>query len=128
MLQVPAQIWNRIAAHGNLKTEAAKNLFLLNQDAMTDQQTEQARLLERDGLPARVIQSYLTMAPLLMENEAISKYIQATENTALRRALPEVLTVAEAVTYSVKDWMLTKPEADQLTTLLQALYPTKANG
>lgn len=121
MLQVPSQVWNRIAAQGKLKSRWAKKLFSMSRDEMTKEQDQQARLLEKRGYPAKVILAYQQMAPLLVEHQAISQYIETTENTALRRGMPEVMSVGEALTYSAKEWGLTQPELVRLSGLLRKL-------
>ncbi|MBY0439962.1 MAG: hypothetical protein K2W80_17395, partial [Burkholderiales bacterium] len=58
------------------------------------------------------------VAPLLQENVAISRYLQATDRISLRSALPEIVTVSEAVGLAGMEYNLTAKQEESLRTLL----------
>jgi hypothetical protein len=66
---------------------------------------------------------YQLTAPLLMENEAISRYIYRTGNLNLRRTMPELTTVGEAVYLATQEYMLDSDQQEALTKLLVRLWP-----
>lgn len=119
---IAAPVLNRIAESQPLKNEWVRKLFLMNQDELTRQHETQEQLLAKKGYPTPVILSYLTVAPLLAENEAISKYIEQTGNLTLRSALPELTTVNEAVLVATKEHRLNPSMQLQLKELLNSLY------
>jgi len=121
MYQVATRFWNEIAATQVLKTEWAKVLFAMNSEEMLEALDAQANALETRGIPNAVILAYQQMAPLLVENDAISRYIVATENLSLRAAMPEVATVDEAVYLAAAERSLNQEQARILASLLEAL-------
>src|SRR5690606_18379127 len=90
MYQVPARVWNEIAASEELVNPSFERLMKMNDEQILQALDEQAKVLEARGVPDSVIVAYQRMAPLLAENEAISRYINRTGNTSLRDALPEI--------------------------------------
>jgi hypothetical protein len=56
--------------------------------------------------------------PLLVENEAISRYVQQSDQLYLRNSLPELLTVNEAVTIATQEYRLNLQQAQRLKLLL----------
>lgn len=74
--------------------------------------------LEKMGADNRVILAYRLVAPLLMENEAISAYLEETQQPTLRASLPEVISVNEAVILASMEYPLTQSQQKQLTQLL----------
>ena len=117
MYQTPAPIWNEIAATQRLQTPRWAELF-----QATDLETALQPLeseLEAAGADARVSRAYLLVAPLLQENEAISRWIERTGRTDLRSSLPEVTTPSEAVMLASEEFRLTPSQQQQLTRLLK---------
>jgi hypothetical protein len=118
---VATPIWNEIARTQKLRTEWAKRAFAMTTKAM-DELEEQ----EYETLKAKVGHSvaiaFSDVMPLLMENVAISRYIQAQDDLSLRQALPEVTTIAEAVTLASMDRPLSRMEQTSLVNLLKAEY------
>lgn len=83
--------------------------------------------LMRQGLSAAAAQAYLTVAPLLMEHEALSTYCRTTGNWELRRMLPEVLTAGEAAAVAAREFNLEPVEELDLERRLERLeQPTSA--
>ena len=118
MYQVATPIWNEIA-RTRLKTAWARALFAMSQDEMTLELEALGDYLEQAGAPNKVILAYQQMAPLLVENEAISRYIIETANLNLRLGLPEVLTVDEALHYSILEWNLDQSQVKICANLLR---------
>lgn len=116
MLQVAAPIWNRIAEYG-LATPFGEKFLTLNQQQMTDaQQLEYDRLTKAGTSPEAAI-SFLTLAPLLLERKAISRY--ARSNPQIRDALPEVTSVQEALHMAIAGDRLNPKQTAELRTLLE---------
>ena len=67
-----------------------------------------------------VCRAFLDLKPLLLENVAISRHIQQTDNPSLRQALPEVTTVNEAVILASADQELSTLQQRRLEKLLQS--------
>ena len=74
--------------------------------------------LEKMGADNRVILAYRLVAPLLMENEAISAYLEETQQPTLRTSLPEVTSVNEAVILASMEYPLTQSQQKKLAQLL----------
>lgn len=123
MYQVAATVWNQIADKCPPATPWAKRQFAMDQEQLTASLEEQAKALEKAGHPPKVILAYQTMAPLLAENETISRYIRKTGNMQLRGALPEVTTPREALEVARAEFRLEESEAQQLHALLSRLVP-----
>ena len=84
--------------------------------------------LEKQGADNRVILAYRLTAPLLVENEAISSYIQESQQSSLRASLPEICSVNEAVTLASQEYPLNTSQQRKLHQLLsQALTSSSAN-
>lgn len=123
MYQVPARIWNEIAASEELVNPSFERLMKMNDEQILQALDEQAKVLEARGVPDSVIVAYQRLAPLLAENEAISRYINRTGNTSLRDALPEILNAEEAVVIATQDRPLSKSEQKILLDMLKRLEP-----
>ena len=124
MHQVPARVWNAIAATGELRNPSFQTLMAMPQDKMLEALEEQSKVLTRRGVPDAVISAYQELAPLLAEHEAISQYINQTGNSDLRAALPEILSPQEAVAIAAKDRPLSASDKTQLKQMLTRLAPT----
>ncbi len=123
MHQVAASVWNAIAKSQELRNPSMRILMQLTQEEMDEVLRAQANALEARSVPDSVINAYQAMAPLLAENEAISSYINQTDNSDLRTALPEVLNAPEAVAIASQERPLSESEQQQLLDLLQPLTP-----
>jgi hypothetical protein len=121
MLQVPAEILNNIAKTQTLRSQWATNLFSMNQQELNQQDQEQYSQMVQAGTDSTVAKAYQAVAPLLMENVAISKYIQQTEQPELRSCLPEIATVNEAIYLASKEYTMTAAQQTQLKALLSQL-------
>ncbi len=119
MYQVPITVWNEIAASQPLSQPWAE-LFRSNQDKLPQ---EVDRLiykpLEAQGVDDQVISAYRLVAPLLIENEAISSYLEETRQPGLRTALPELVSISEAVILASQEYPLMRSQQAKLTHLLR---------
>ena len=118
MYQIPATTLNQIAQTVELKHPAMAQLFLMDQGQLTAALEQQAEVLAARGLSNKAILAYQTVMPLLLENEAISRYITKTGSS--RRTLPEVTTIAEALNLALQEFRMTPPQLRELKQMLAA--------
>jgi hypothetical protein len=124
MYQTPTSIWNEIAQTQALQHPIWRRLFALDQDSLTVEMEKLEKELEEKGADARVIRGYVLTAPLLMENEAISLFVEASGSTSLRSCLPEVTTINEAVALATEEFRLKPSQQTFLAKLLTTAYAT----
>ena len=117
MFSVAAEIWNQIAESQPMATEKWSRLMKMDPDAMNSALDE---VMNETKAPNKVMLAFVTVAPLLLENEAISLWILANEAHGLRSALPEVLTISEAVNLASLEYRLTETECARLAELLRS--------
>ena len=119
MHQVPTVVWNEIAKSQPL-SEPWATLF-----RMKDEELEQGietlvdKPAEAAGADNRTVLAYRLTAPLLVENEAISSFLQETQQSSLRMSLPEINSVNEAVILASMEYRLTRSQQAKLKELLQ---------
>lgn len=119
MYHVPMQVWNQIAKSQPLSQPWA-TLFRLTPEEMPAKLEELVdKPAEKAGADNRVVMAYRLVAPLLVENEAISAYLEETQQSMLRMSLPEVTSVNEAVTLASMEYEMTPFQQRKLTQLLQ---------
>jgi hypothetical protein len=119
MYQATPEVWNAIAASQPLSPYWAP-LFRANPAEMGARlaalQTNAEKWL---GLTdPKLLRSFLLVAPLLSENEAISAYLEESGRQDLRAALPEVCSVTEAVSLATAEYRLSTPQQTFLATAL----------
>ena len=122
MYQAPMQAWNEIAQSQALSQPWA-TLFRMTDEQLPaglDKLVDQP--LEAQGADNRTVLAYRLVAPLLIENVAISDYIEMTGNLSLRASLPELISVNEAVILASMEYRLTPSQQAKLTVLLKAAY------
>ena len=119
MYQVPMPVWNEIAASQALSQPWA-TLFRLEPEQLPAKLEQLVdKPLEAKGADNSVVLAYRLVAPLLMENEAISSYLEMTQQTMLRASLPELNSVNEAVTLATMEYRLSPSQQAKLTQLLK---------
>ena len=116
MHQVPQSVWRQIAQTQELRTAWARYFFPLVQHDMYRIIDQVGENLEKAGYPAKVITSYLTVLPLLVEHSAIQRFV--VDNGSYSAALPGVLSKQEAVILMSRDKMLSPDEEQSLMELL----------
>ena len=124
MQQVPMRFWNEIAQTQEMKSPLWAAMFSLSPEQLsgaTDDLTKALKLLVQDE---RVMLAYLLAAPLLVENEAISRYLIETDSLHLRSSMPELQTVGEAVILASREYRLKPSQQRQLDLLLKLALET----
>lgn len=116
LTSVAAPIWNQIARQ-RLQTPWARKAFKLDADGMVElMNQEYAKLTAEVG--GTVASAYLDVKPLLLENQAISRFTQA--QPMYRAALPEITSIQEAILIASQDHLLTTLQQKKLQKLLEA--------
>lgn len=121
MYQVPTPVWNDIARSQPLSQPWAK-LFRMNYAQLVESLPKLVdEPIEALGADNSTVLAYRLVAPLLQENEAISAYIEETENLSLRASLPEINSVNEAVMLASEEYRLNQSQQNKLEKLLNRL-------
>ena len=122
MYQAPMQAWNEIAQSQALSQPWATLFRMTPQElpAGLDKLVDQP--IEAQGADNRTVLAYRLVAPLLLENVAISDYLGMTNQLSLRASMPELTSVNEAVILASKEYRLTASQQAKLTQLLQQAY------
>jgi hypothetical protein len=121
MYSVPAPVLNEIARTRTLRTESARQMFVLDGPGLLDALSDQAKSLGAQGVPNKVVLAYQTVGPLLSENLAISEFIMTTERLDLRACLPEIVSIEEAILVADAEYRLAEDEKDCLCKLIADL-------
>ena len=119
LTSVAAPIWNEIAETQKLKTAWARRVFSMNNQELAEEEDREYKAL-KPKVGQAVASSYLDLKPLLLENVAISKYTQG--HPQYRGALPEVVSIAEAIALASADRRLSREQQTSLRSLLKADY------
>jgi hypothetical protein len=122
MYQAPATVWNAIAASQPL-TPAWAPLFRASPARMGHLLSILQTNLEKHlaVTDAKVIRSFLLVAPLLSESEAISAYLEEADRPDLRAALPELNSINEAVILASNEFRLSQSQQEQLSQALRVV-------
>ena len=125
MYQIPMRIWNEIAKSQPL-SEPWATLFRMT----PEQLPEGLKMLvdepaEKLGADNRTVLAYTLVAPLLLENEAISEYIVVEDRLDLRAAMPELISVNEAVILASMEYRLNPSQQAKLQQLLEIALKTQ---
>ena len=122
MHQTPMPVWNEIAKSQPLSQPWA-TLFRLTPEELPAQLNQLVdQPAEAMGADNKTVLSYRLVAPLLIENQAISNFVLETQSPNLRASLPEINSVNEAVMLASTEYRLNPSQQAKLTHLLtQAL-------
>lgn len=106
---------------GLMRTQTFAEIFRQKDDQKSLQMLEDlaVKMVGEDDALLRM--AYLTVAPLLVENVAISKAAEQDRNLPL--VAPEVLTYEEALAVAQADYMLNGQQQNQLLKALKAPLP-----
>jgi hypothetical protein len=115
-MSVPMTVWNQIAPMMQSKTLAA--MFSIKNQQEADEAIDQWAMTAV-GKEPDLMMALQTVAPLLLENVAIRQWTD--KNPDWKQALPEVLTLGEAITLAQGDYMLNARQTAQLLQQLQSL-------
>ena len=124
MISVSPVIWNEIAATQRIKHPILRELMMLDENQLPPRIDQMAEEQESKGALPRSTLAFSTVAPLLLENEAISRYVQMKDSDSLRGSLPEVTSMDEAVSLATEEYRLTEPEQENLKSLLTEFAAT----
>lgn len=128
MYQAPAETWNAIARTQRLRSQLGMDLFHLDAVTLTAALTALEVELERQGVDPKTIRGFVLVAPMLLENEAISQYVQDESSATLRWSLPELTSISEAVALATEEYRLNPQQQARLRKLLLARYPRPGDG
>ena len=117
LTSVATAVWNQIAETQKLKTAWAQKVFALNPEEMQQAEDKEYKALART-VGHDVAASYQDVKPLLLENEAISRFTQA--QPMYREALPELTSIAEALILASMERPLSQTQQKLLRRLLAA--------
>lgn len=127
MYQTPLPIWNEIAQTQQLVSPRWRRMMSLAPEAMASAIKDLEAQLEQKGADPRSIRAYLLTAPLLAENEAISRYVEEKGNPGLRASLPELTSINEALLLASHEYRLSPSQQARLRKLLLADYETETS-
>lgn len=116
MTEIPAPLWNQIAATQQLQTEAGKLTLALDADQIAEVESEWYRAEIEAGTPRRIASSLMTALPLLSESAAIGQFLSLHPN--LKSSLPTLNSAMEAAGLMQAEWNLTDAEKKTLTIAL----------
>ena len=100
-----------------LKSAGAKVMVALDEQSLKKARDKQAEKLI-ENYQNKAILAYQTVLPLLVEQQALTEFIETTGEPELRKALPEVLNQSEAVQLMTQEYNLSKEQQKQLRQLL----------
>ena len=118
MYSTPTPVWNAIAASQPL-TQPWARMFAMTFEELTKAWAEIYKEIEAKGADDKVCRAYAIVAPLLVENEAISSYIMATHRLDLRMSMPEINSPEEAVMVASEDLRMAPSQQKVLLRLLR---------
>ena len=123
MYQAPAAIWNLVAVH-----EPATRWG----HAMAGNDAEIAAFLsgvesdlDKANVPARVQRAFFTVAPLVMEADAIAEALMDGDDPTISAVLVSVGSIREAVALADMEYRLDADEQAALTMLLMSESATQ---
>jgi hypothetical protein len=116
MYQMPAAIWNRIAAEQALETPMANRVFPMDQAELDHWIQDRETELMAQGIYPSVVSAYLTLTPLLWENAALQAF--KMDHPIYSPALPDVGSMDDAILIARADRPLNEEELAQLRRLL----------
>ena len=119
MLGINPEIWNSLAREQPLLTAWAKKVLPLPEEQMQEELTAEAKQLKGSGEPPNVVLGFQMVRPLLLEQEAIFRFLP--DHPELKGFLPEVYTVDEALHLAVQEFYLSRSEVNRLRKLLTSL-------
>ena len=124
MYQVPMQVWNEIAK-GQALSQPWATLFRMTPDQLPQGLEKLVDApIEAQGADNKTVLAYRLVAPLLIENEAISAYVLEDNRPDLRAVMPELISVSEAVILASLEYRLMPSQQTKLTQLLRAAMPS----
>lgn len=118
MLNVPQEVRSELAPQ--MKHPQLREIFV-----MTDEEKADEHLLKlgrrQTGMAEDLARAWATVGPMLLENEAISRF--RAKNPDWSSLLPEILTIQEACRIAQADYMLTEKQVQNLAAALKRPLP-----
>ena len=94
-------------------------MFQANEEQSEKLEIQLREKIQKESQSQTVARAVAIVLPLLLEHQAITKYINLTRNYQLRNQMPEILTVEEAVYLVMKEIpSITKNELKQTMNIL----------
>jgi site-specific recombinase XerD len=117
MHQVPQFIWKEIHEQIGLRSEMSKRLVQADD---IDEAMDELYFELKESFEHNAISAFFRFGFLYLENKAISKYIEKSNDRGLRNALPEILSQEEIWSLFQMERMdeLNQLEKQQLELLL----------
>ncbi len=119
MTHVPQEVWNQIAVEQPLQSQFAQSYFTMKPADIEDNLEFIQRKLFRFVNNVGIVLGYFHAMPLLVENEAIRKYLAYNKTKELEEALPPLASPGEAAVLMGKEYSLNPLEQETLKTLLE---------
>jgi len=119
MLQIDSRVWNQIAPLA--RDPVWQRRMAMQHEPLVAELEAMADRLRAQGVPSIVVLAYQQAAPLLQERPAIQSFLKT--NPQFREALPEVLSVNEAILLMVNEHHLTVSQTRVLRKLLAETPP-----
>lgn len=117
MMNLPQRFRAELAELTQNKTVTA---MLKMDDETLEQSLEiQGDRLEKSGTSSQVSLAYQTVAPLLVENQAILTYTARPERSDLKAVLVDVATPEEALNLAQREYRLDQKEIAELLPMLK---------
>jgi len=121
MFTIYQDIANDIAKTVPMKYRQMKILFLMTEDQSDQYEVYQINQITADH-GVRVARAVVAFSPLFLENEAITNYINKTEQQNLRNLMPEILTIEELISFARGDiTMLDQKDEKAIVILLKEM-------
>lgn len=127
MYQVPMSVWNEIATSQALGQPWFQLFRMSPEELPQGLETLVDKPAEAMGADDKTVLAYRLVAPLLIENEAISSFVVEENRPDLRAAMPELISVSEAVILASQEYRLTPSQQAKLKELLQMALTTQEN-
>ena len=127
MYQVPMSVWNQIATSQALSQPWFRLFRMTPEELPQGLETLVDKPAEKMGADDQTVLAYRLVAPLLIENEAISSFAVEMNRPDLRAAMPELISVNEAVILASQEYRLKPSQQAKLRDLLQAAMTTSEN-
>lgn len=118
MYQVPMHVWNEIAQSQPLSQPWA-TVFRVEGSKLPEALQPIYDRLEKKGADDRVQRAFVVVAPLLVENESISAYLEESNRMDLRTAMPELTSISEALDLASMEYRLNRRQLDKLAQALR---------
>ncbi len=110
----PIAIWNQIAPQ--MQSEQLRRIFSIKNQEKADSELD-AWARKKMGKDVTLTLAYQEIAPLLIENQAIGRWVE--RNPEWLQAMPEVLTPGEAALLAQADYMLSAMQTRRLIEQLK---------